>query len=139
MNIRSSRMREQLAQIIRDEVRQILKDELKQLVEQKSTGHQSNDRTGPRKVRRLRPVPLAPGAGAQGQQQAGGSIPQQLPSREDNGMQRQGAKQPLQSYTHQQLAQEMESNLLRLKKIISETQALAEKMESFLAQSDQFQ
>lgn len=90
---------------------------------------------------------------SQPQQQAGQMQQQPLPQQQQPLQQQSMGQQPAQmqqqqqqqqpqsvqsrQQLYQQLSMEMEANLLKLKKVISETQALAEKMESFLSQVGQ--
>lgn len=156
MNLQSSRVRDQMARIIRDEIRQVLRDELQNLQQppvQQPQGQPGNISPVVRKARRLQPLRRLAGStmsaspqdqqpvNMQQQQQQAQRFqpsqpselwPVQQPNQPPNWQQSQAPAQMQSDQIQQQLAQEMESNLLKLKKVIAETQALAEKMESFL-------
>gem|GEM_PF-4348266 len=151
------RMREQIARIVRDEIRQALETLLPAAVAAQQSTHSQQPQQStqiqqaqqspqpppaqPAPPRRLRlgrplgsgtlnagglnaPVPgngaaaPAPLAGGTAQGAAAGGAPA------GNG--------PAAALTGPQLLQEMEANLLRLRQVIRETQALAERMEQFL-------
>lgn len=146
------RTREQIARVVREEVREALQTLLPAIMASNPTAPQAAPQgedgraqplqVQPARTRRLKlgrslgarslnaprpgagpsPAPSANGGGAQPpasqQSGAGGAAQGQA-----------GAASPL---TGPQLLQEMEANLLRLRQVIRETQALADRMETFL-------
>jgi len=143
------RTREDLARIVRQEVRAALQDLLPAARQDSLPAGPAAPAAQPQplqaqpaSVRRLKlgrsPVPVAaraqpaglPPAGLQpggGQQDAA-----QPGAAQSGGAQQGGAQQGGAALTGEQLLKEMEANLLRLRQVIGETQALAERMEDFL-------